>query len=211
MTGRGLSRARILTAALELVDSEGLDALSMRRLGERLGVQAMSLYRHVKDKEDLLDGVKAAILGEMGAPPETGSVAARCVAWARSLRAVLLSHPNTIPLFTSRPVKDPVALQAVEGALRMLTDVGLDDRQALVLYQTLLAFVLGACVLESTPRAPVAVPAEVLDHPALPTLRKVAEAGRRISPEMEFEAGLETLAAGIHAVYSGEVDEMRPA
>lgn len=201
MTGRGLSRARILAAALELVDGEGLEALSMRHLGERLGVQAMSLYRHVKDKEDLLDGVKAVILAEIDAPPLEGSLAVRSVAWARSLRRVLLSHPHTIPLFTSRPVKDPDALQAVEQALRMLTDGGLDDPGALVLYQTLLAFVLGACVLESTPRAPVAVPPEVLEHPALPTLRRVAQAGREISPEAEFEAGLEMLAAGINAVY----------
>lgn len=196
-SGRGLSRARILEAGLSLVDQEGLDALSMRRLGEALGVQAMSLYRHVRDKDDLLDGIQGAVLSEMAAAPSSGTPAERAVAWARSLRQALLQHPNTIPLFTSRPVKDPGALQIVEGALRALTDAGLEDGAALGLYTTILASVLGHCVLEFTPRAPAALSQEALADPALPTLRRLADIGRERTADARFEASLSTLAAGI--------------
>src|SRR5437868_7356615 len=61
----GLTRDRVCRAALELVDAEGLDALSMRRLGARLGVEAMSLYRHVRDKGDVLDAVQTAVLSDI--------------------------------------------------------------------------------------------------------------------------------------------------
>ena len=60
-----LSRARVCREALALVDAEGLEALSMRRLGARLGVEAMSLYRHVRDKADLIDALYAAVLGDL--------------------------------------------------------------------------------------------------------------------------------------------------
>ena len=70
--GRGqLSRDKVLRAAVDLVDEQGLGALSMRRLGERLGVEAMSLYRYVKGKQDLLNGVHGSILEEVPRPPAT--------------------------------------------------------------------------------------------------------------------------------------------
>src|SRR6516162_5199250 len=96
-----LSRARICREALALVDEEGLEALSMRRLGARLGIEAMSLYHHVRDKADLLDALHAAVLGKLEPEGVKGD------AWrpllgglARALRSALLRHPNIVPLFT---------------------------------------------------------------------------------------------------------------
>ena len=68
----GLSRARVCQEALALVDDEGLDALSMRRLGARLGVEAMSLYRYVRDKADLLDALHVAVLADLS-PVDAGA------------------------------------------------------------------------------------------------------------------------------------------
>ena len=106
----GLSRARVCAEALALVDEEGLEALTMRRLGARLDCEAMSLYRHVKDKADLLDALHAAVLGDL--QPETAvdqRTHKRQAEWrvllgglARALRSSLLRHPNVLPLFTTR-------------------------------------------------------------------------------------------------------------
>jgi len=128
----GLSRERVCREALALVDEEGLDALTMRRLGARLGVEAMSLYRHVKDKADLLDALHAAVLGDL--KPEGG---ARDDTWrallggiAGALRASLLRHPNVMPLFTNRPVRAPEALATVERVRAALVEAGFSAAEA---------------------------------------------------------------------------------
>src|SRR5262245_45363112 len=94
-----LSRERVCREALALVDEEGLEALSMRRLGARLGVEAMSLYRHVRNKADLLDALHVAVLADI-APEPPPAVDGDEPEWrlllggmARALRAALLRHP----------------------------------------------------------------------------------------------------------------------
>src|SRR6185437_6385691 len=84
-----LSRERICREALALVDEEGLEALSMRRLGARLGVEAMSLYRHVRDKRDLLDALHAAVLGDLQPTGEQGGEGWRAIlgGLSRALRS----------------------------------------------------------------------------------------------------------------------------
>src|SRR5260370_2602186 len=104
-------REDICNAALALVDEEGLEALSMRRLGSRLGIEAMSLYHHVRDKADLLDALHAAVLGKLEPEGLKGD------AWrpvlgglARALRSALLRHPNVVPLFVHNAVRAPEAV-----------------------------------------------------------------------------------------------------
>src|SRR5258706_12286391 len=89
-----LSRERVLEAALQIVDEEGLEAISMRRLGEALGVEAMSLYNHVENKAAILDGVFERVLSELPPAKRTGSWKAALKERARALRAVLRKHPN---------------------------------------------------------------------------------------------------------------------
>lgn len=121
MTGRlPLSRTRILRAAVEVADVLGADAVSMRRVGQQLGVEAMSLYRHVRGKDDLLDGMVDVVLAEFpAADPSPG--------WRESLRvlvrgahAVLLAHPWVASLATSRPAVGPARLAFVEQVLGVL-------------------------------------------------------------------------------------------
>src|SRR5918911_507596 len=99
MARRPLTRPRILRAALKLIDGEGLDALSMRKLGAALGVEAMALYRHVPSKGALLDGVVELLLEQLELPP------AGCESWsdawlavARSYRRLAHSHPGAFRL-----------------------------------------------------------------------------------------------------------------
>src|SRR5205085_4540353 len=97
-----LTRARVVDAALRLMDAEGLEAVSMRRLGRELGVEAMSLYNHVRDKDDLLESICEQVMAEFAFPEpaedwvETGRRA------ARSWRRLLKDHPNVITLFAER-------------------------------------------------------------------------------------------------------------
>src|SRR4029078_1878589 len=98
-----LSRERILAAALEVVDEQGIEALSMRKLGQSLGYEAMSLYNHVANKDDLLDGILDLVLAEMEPPaPDGGLPAIR--ASALSAHEALKRHPwaATMLMFAGR-------------------------------------------------------------------------------------------------------------
>jgi AcrR family transcriptional regulator len=122
----GLSRERVCREALALVDDEGLAALSMRRLGARLGVEAMSLYRHVRDKADLLDAIHAAVLGNLQPAREVrgGDWRGLLEGMAQALRKSLLRHPNVVELFATRPVRVPEGLATIARVGTALTQAG---------------------------------------------------------------------------------------
>ena len=119
-----LSRERVLAAAVELADREGIDALSMRRLGQELGVEAMSLYNHVSSKEDLLDGMVDLIVGEIDPPATDG-------AWKEALRNRILSarrtmlrHPWASAVIASRTNASPVVMKYMDTTGGIMLDGG---------------------------------------------------------------------------------------
>lgn len=119
-----LTRDKIVAAAIELADSEGIDGLSMRKLGQVLGVDPMSLYNHVRDKDDLLDGVADAIVGEI-TPATNGS------AWKSSLRETVLTarrtmlrHPWAAAVLESRVTPGPATMRYMEVVLGTLREAG---------------------------------------------------------------------------------------
>ena len=105
-----LSRARVIDAALKVMDAEGLDAVSMRRVAREVGVEAMSLYNHVEDKDDLLRGICDRVMGGFEFPQETGDWVERCKAGARAWRR-LLQAGSVVARFAAtdrvRPGPDP--------------------------------------------------------------------------------------------------------
>ena len=112
-----VTRERALAAAVKLADAEGLGALTMRRLARELGVEAMSLYHHLRNKEELLDGMVERVFSEMELPP-TGvhwkeAVRARCA----SVRTVLASHPWAISIMQSRTSPGPATLGHLDAML----------------------------------------------------------------------------------------------
>src|SRR5881392_2982848 len=94
-----LTRQRITDAALRLMDAEGLDAVSMRRVAREVGVEAMSLYNHVRDKDDLLQGVCERIMSSYELPTGGGDWLDRAKAGAREWRRLLQAHPDVMRLF----------------------------------------------------------------------------------------------------------------
>src|SRR4029078_513433 len=100
-----LSRDRILAAALELVDEQGIEALSMRKLGAALGVEAMSLYNHVANKDDVLDGVLDHVLGEVPLPHPPRAWDDQLWVLGRGFRDAGLAHPGVLPMFGARAIR----------------------------------------------------------------------------------------------------------
>lgn len=126
---RPLTRDAILDAAIELADRDGLEAVTMRRLGRRVGVEAMSLYKHVADKDDVLAGIADRIAQEFVLP-------SRETDWRDSLRAsyleayqVLLRHPWAAGLLESTPRPGPARLAYLEAVVGVLRDAGFSLRE----------------------------------------------------------------------------------
>lgn len=170
-----LSRERVLEKALELADREGLEALSMRRLGEQLGVEAMSLYNHVAGKDEILDGMVDLVVSEIGRP--TGSdwkVALR----DRALRAreVLLRHPWAPAVIESRLTPSPARLESCEAVAALLLDAGFPASLAHRAFVVLDSYIYGFTLQEFSWPFEVEEMGEV-----------VAELGSRI-PRDEFPA-----------------------
>ena len=119
-----LSRERVLEAAVSLADANGIDALSMRRLGEQVGVEAMSLYKHVANKDDLLDAMVDSVFAEIdqaaGEPDWRAAVRRRAV----SVRAVLARHPWAVPLMQSRANPGPSTLSHLDALIGVLRGAG---------------------------------------------------------------------------------------
>ncbi|MCH5670793.1 TetR/AcrR family transcriptional regulator [Streptomyces gilvus] len=211
-----LNRERVLASALELVDREGLSALSMRRLGAELGVEAMALYRYASSKDALLDGLVEALYLELeerlGAEPE--ALAGDPSDWRAELRRiaratydVCLAHPQAVPLLATRMLAVPLAqrpnavLRNHERLLALLRAAGFDETRASGIFRAFTAWLLGYVSVELQPM--VDNPDEPdpafrlglhrLSPQELPTLRETA-------PSLAERGGPEGLADGLDAL-----------
>lgn len=119
-----LSRERVLSAAVALADEIGIESLSMRRLGEELGVEAMSLYKHAANKDDILDGIVDLVAGEIELPTIGGDWKAAMRRRATSAHEVLLRHPWATMLIVSRANVGPSMLRYVDATLGCLREAG---------------------------------------------------------------------------------------
>nr|MBA3820674.1 TetR family transcriptional regulator [Deltaproteobacteria bacterium] len=119
MAKQPLTREKILDAALEILDRDGLDALSMRKLGAAVGVEAMSLYNHVANKDALLDGIHERILLSLE-PAAARTWQSFIRHQAVALHRALLAHPKAIPLFATRPAATPAAIERLDQYLGVL-------------------------------------------------------------------------------------------
>ncbi|KAA5837208.1 TetR/AcrR family transcriptional regulator C-terminal domain-containing protein [Saccharopolyspora hirsuta] len=198
----GLTRQDVLAAALALVDREGLKALSMRRLGAELGVEAMTLYHHVSNKEALLDGLVEQLLAEAVAPrSSSGSWQADLRNYAHALREALLAHPNAIPLVASRPAVTSRNLEIMERELGALHAAGFPLEVGLDVLFSLAGFVLGQVVTATGPgQADAAEQVRNLsdvDPAEFPLLTAAAaRASDRAGARSRFDFALDAMIAG---------------
>ena len=135
-----LTRERIADAALKLADREGIEALSMRRLGGELGVAAMSLYEYFASKEELLDALVDRATEEISLPGTDGHWRLRMVELAEELRSVLERHPSGVLIRFTRPMLSPGAMKVTESAMQILQGGGFSRADAARAYRTIFLY-----------------------------------------------------------------------
>lgn len=142
-TQPALSRERVLRAALDLVDREGVEALTMRRLAHELGVTPMALYNHVGDKSELLDGIADQVVRELATPDAGLPWQERVRTCMTELRRVCLEHPNAVPLIQTTRATTPALLRPFELVVDALEQAGLPAGRALEAWSALVGLTLG--------------------------------------------------------------------
>ena len=201
-----LTRERILDEALALIDREGLPALSMRKLGAELGVEAMSLYNHVPNKDALLEGVAEKMLGEIELPPVSGhdwqsATRTACL----SFRDVLLAHPNAIPLIAGKPDLSPQGFQPIELSLGMLKQAGFGPAEMFMAHWLIVGYTVGHVTFQiSSPLgdperavAEVARRRQLLSPTEFPHLLEVLPYAEECNWDAAFVYGLDTILYGL--------------
>lgn len=144
-----LTRQLVLSAALKLLDAEGLEALTMRKLGHELGRDPMSLYRYAANRAALLDGVTELVLNELVITPDTQDWQGQLRRIAHELRLLALRHPNVVPLLVTRPLSTPLGLRPLgtlrplEQILSLLIDAGFSPADALHVYRAYYGYLYG--------------------------------------------------------------------
>lgn len=149
-----LTRERVLREAVSLADEDGLDALTMRRLGQRLGVEAMSLYNHVANKDDLLDGMADMVSAEFAVPAPGDGWRQALLRTAISAHGVLLRHPWASTLLESRSSPGPARLRYLNGVVGALVDSGFPIQLAYHAFLTLDSYIYGFALQEASSSVP---------------------------------------------------------
>lgn len=212
-----LSRELIITTALAQIDANGAQSLSMRSLAQELGVEAMSLYRHVHGKEDLLEGVVALLMDDLLTDLD-GDLAAHWQGYlqtaAHEIRRIAVEHPRVFPLVATRHpaapwLRPPLrSVEVVNAFLSALITHGFTDQQAVDTYRSFSSFLLGQLLLEASVRGAETGPVDqVLDEGNADVPTRASSATLADAPEVfrlrnmlsedrsdeEFEVSLEAL------------------
>lgn len=203
-----LSRDRIIRAAIELIEREGEDGLSMRRVAAELGVAVMSLYNHVPNKAALLDGVAGHILGGMEVADDPAAHwTERARALIRAYRKIAHEYPRCVALVLTRRIDAPSGMRPVEHALAVAEDAGFDGETAVRIMHALLAYAIGAQMREigaakMLDRLPREAYAD-LDPAEYPHVLAHQDQLFSHDPETDFEFGLDLLISSLERLRRG--------
>ncbi|AKS34892.1 TetR/AcrR family transcriptional regulator [Mycolicibacterium goodii] len=196
---RSLSRPQIAAAALEVVDADGLAALSMRTVARRLGIGTMSLYRYVADRAELEAMVVDLVLEAVDLSVPGGSARHRILVLAERVRDATTHHPAVVPLMLAHRHHVPASMRWGEVVLGVLADAGYTGKRRVYAFRALLAHVFGA--LEVAHHSPLSGPGTqaLAELPAekFPMLSETATVARGVSADDEFRRGLEIVLRGL--------------
>jgi AcrR family transcriptional regulator len=206
-----LSRERVLRAAVALADQDGIASLSMRMLAQELGVKAMSLYNHVANKEDMVDGMVDVVFGEIGLPPRGADWKTAMRQRAISAREVLARHPWAIGLMESRSRPGPATLQHHDAVIGCLREAGFSIPMTAHAYSLLDSYTYGFALQQArlpikTAEVVIEVAENILrrfavhEYPHLTelTIQHVLQPGYDYADELEF--GLDLILDGLERV-----------
>ena len=209
-----LSRERVLHAAVAFADANGIESLSMRKLGEAVGVEAMSLYNHVANKTDLLDGMIDVVFSEIELPSGDYGWKTAMRQRAISVRAVLSRHRWAIGLMESRTSPGPATLRHHDAVLASLRNAGFSLELAAHAYAALDSYIYGFALQEralpfESPEETAALarvmltqfPADEYPHLAEFTFGHVLQPGYDYAEEYEY--GLDLILDGLQKAYEG--------
>jgi len=146
----GLNRERVVRAAVALAGDSGLESLTMRKLGEVVGVEAMSLYNHVANKDDLLDGMVDAVFSEIDLPSGAADWKTAMRERAVSARTALSRHPWAIGLMESRTSPGPATLRHHDAVVGSLRGGGFSIEMAAHAYSALDSYIYGFALQEAS-------------------------------------------------------------
>jgi AcrR family transcriptional regulator len=212
-----ITRSLILHTALGIIDRDGVDALSMRRLSEAVERDTTVLYRHVPSKAAVLDGVAEIVLSKLSVDTTDRDWAGQLRVVAHDFRELALAHPNVVPLLVTRPLATPLGqrppgtLRPLEDVLTLLTSAGFSGEDALHIYRVLFAYLHGHILdeLQEIVERP-----EETDHvlqlglhrlsiTEFPQLRAVASALASYDGAAELGRGLDLLLTGLATTLTG--------
>lgn len=212
-----LDRERVVRTALAVVDAEGLDALTMRRLGAELGCDPMAVYRHTPNRDAVLDGIAELVVEQLATPAGSGDWQQDLRASAHAFRALALAHPHVAPLVITRPLSTPIGLRPLgtlrplERTLALLEDAGFAPEDALHVYRAVTSFVAGHVLTEL--QELVVDPEETdellrlglyrLPPGEFPRTRALAGALAHYDGGTELDQGLDVLLSGLRAQLLG--------
>jgi len=206
-----LDRRKILAAAVEVIDEDGLKQFTMRKLGMKLGVEAMAIYRYVHGREDLLNGIVEHVIDDLYGDPDvhmsTGNWQDYLVRVSHGVRRIALAHPQVFPLIATRPpaapwVRPPLrSLRWMESFLDTLKTCGFSDAAAVAAYRSFSSFLLGHLLLEVSAQGADTSPIEQQDPEdpppsdmsSYPLLQRLESELSQDHSAEEFEDSLETL------------------
>ncbi len=196
-----LTRERIVDVATSILDTEGLDALSTRRLAHELGVRAPSLYNHFATKDEILDAVGDAIIEQVDLSMfGQQDWADALTGWARAYRRALAAHPNAVPFLARGPALRPAALTLADAVYGALVEAGWPASYATRIGAAMRYFVAGSALGSFAGGFPDDPSVYGDRYPHLQDAHRLAEHREQVD-EGAFELGLTALVAGLRSLY----------
>ncbi|ROO89499.1 TetR family transcriptional regulator [Actinocorallia herbida] len=204
-----LSRDAIVLAAVDLIERDGVEALSMRKVAARLGVAAMSLYHHVPNKAALVDAVVERLVADLDFADDPGAdPRERARGMMRAFRKIARDRPRTANLVLTRTFESPATLRLYEHAMEIARAAGFAGGDAARIASAFLSYAIGSLLREARfDRAaksggqpggdPFIRGAEGIDPGRYPNVTALLAEGHVYDPDAEFEVGLEMLLRGL--------------